>query len=120
MANFTWTPNKVKPSTPKYNVLRTPSESLKRRYYEIDSNEEKFYTLEFGLIQKSGAINGNNRDDIRAHFDANKGFYTSFSWTGVPSYISASPVTCRYETYEEDPDANGNVWKVTITFREEI
>jgi len=121
MADFTWTPIQVVPSAPQFNVKRTRAVSFKRRYYEIDSNEEKLYTLNFGLIEASGALNGNSRDDIRAHYDAQKGFYTNFDWTAVPTYInSGSNINCRYESYDEVPDANGNVWKVTIVFREEV
>ena len=121
MADFTWTPVQVIPRTPQENVKRTKTESLKRRYYEIDSSVEKFYTLNFGLIEASGAANGNSRDDIRAHRDAHKGYYTSFLWTGVPAYINAGgDITCRYESYEEVPEADGNVWNVTIVFREEV
>jgi len=117
MANFTWTPKIVIPSKPTYNILQTLTESFKRRYYEVDSNEEQLYTLKFGWIQKTTVTN--NRDAIYAHYTGNKGEYSSFSWTGVPSYISNDAVTVRYVDYQETPDVDGNVWEVTIVFRKE-
>jgi len=120
MADFTWTPDKVVPSTPSYNIIQTKAESFKKRYYEIDSNEEQFFTLLFGWISKTYLTTVNYRDVLYSHYTTNKGVYNSFSWTVPPTYISAVPVTVRYADYQETPSVDGNVWEVTTVFRVEV
>lgn len=124
MADFTWTPIRIRKVPEKFNINVTPTESMKRRYYEIDSNMEELFELDFGFIQRTGAVNGVNRDDIHDHYVANKSFYSSFSWTSVPAWISGSPVTARYESYNEDPpndsDFGGELFHVTVVLRKEV
>lgn len=116
-SDFIWTPKEVIPQTPIMNIDSTESESFKKDYNQFDSNIKYFYTLVFGQIKRTGATL--NRQDIYDHFIARNGSFSSFSWTTVPTWISASPITVRYASYEEQPMANGNVFDLTVTFRKE-
>lgn len=120
MADFIWTPDLVVPLTPRYNIIETQSEDFKRRFYEVDSNEEQLYDLIFGEISKSLTSGPNYRDALYSHYTTNKGVLNSFSWTVPPSSISGSPIAVRYSDYQETPDANYNVWNVRIQFRVEV
>ncbi|MBU2249749.1 MAG: hypothetical protein KKD77_23585 [Gammaproteobacteria bacterium] len=116
-SDFIWIPQEVIPSPPVMNIDSTESESFKMDYNEFDSNIKYFYTLKFGKIKRTGATL--NRQDIYDHFVARKGNFEAFSWTTVPSWISATPIDVRYSDYQEEPFANGNVWEVSMTFRKE-
>lgn len=123
MADFTWKPDLVEPSTPRDNILKTPSENFRQVFYEVDSNEEQLFTLVFGDISKIPTAGPNSRDLIYAHFRTHKLFLNSFSWTNVPTYISddfGTPITVRYWRYTEIPKSDGNIWNVSMVFRKEV
>ncbi len=119
---FPWCPENipVKPLTPEVAIIRTETESFKVQRQLIDPTQLEKFELDFGEILNTGVTTC--RNSIRAHYIAQNHDYSSFSWTGVPSYISATPITVRYEGYEEEPvpRSNGTIWNVKLTFRKEV
>lgn len=113
MADFTWTPNWVRPQKPTFPVLVTEAESGKKQRGLLDTAAARTYRLSFEGV--SDAV----RNAIKDHYEAQYGEYSKFSWTTVPSYINeGSSMDVYYVDYDEDPLANG--WDIDIVFEKDI
>lgn len=115
---FTWEPEIVIPETPKYNIIETQSESMKRNFllFDDDGSPENEWMLDFGEVLLA------RRNEIRAHYLAQRGPFTKFSWSNPPTYITGEAVQVRYKKdggYKEEPVAHGQGWSVQVVFIEE-
>ena len=121
-ADFPWCPETIPPEpiSPEYAEVISESEVFKRQIQLLSVTPLEKFELDFGEIPASGVTIC--RDNIRAHYNAQLNRYYAFYWTGIPSWLSATSIHVRYESYEEKPipKANGTVWQVKLVFRKEI
>lgn len=124
--DFTWVPGIVspKPLTKRYPILRSNTDEFIIQRQLLSSTPEELFELDFGEILGSSDPIGNNRDDIRAHYDAQIHDFYKFYYKYPPDYInSGSQFYVRYEEYNEIPiryKSGLSIWKVKIIFRKEI
>ena len=119
MTDFAYSPNYVHAPSPVPSVEITRSRNFTRRSYLTETTFVKKYELHFGDVTLA------KRNLLLEHFEGQYGPYTSFTWTNPPSYVSALPITVRYDEessgmgyYEETPEVGGNVFTVILYFRE--
>ena len=118
MANFSYEPNYVHSPSPIPSIEADRSKNFTLRSYLTEQEFVRKYELHFG------DVNLIKRNLLLAHYEGQYGPYSSFIWTNPPSYVSASPITVRYDEessgmgyYEETPAVGGNVFSVTIYLR---
>jgi hypothetical protein len=126
---FIWTPDNIppKPLSKKYAFVRSQADSpykIQRQLTDATPLEE--FELDFGEIPAIGSPTGNNRNDIKAHWDAQIIDLYKFYWNSVPAYIAVAPFYVRYlpDGYQEEPlrgdGKTAVIWSVKIKFMKEV
>ena len=88
---FTLAPSEVIELEPIYNNVITPSESMKKEFFNLSATALQRYHIKFNVLTTA------NKDILLAHFKAQSGGYYPFSWTSVPAYIeSGANITGRW------------------------
>lgn len=110
--NFTWDSHRVEPIGPKYNVLVTEMEGMRKKTRLKSTKPARSWKLYFRVQ------NNTERTALKGHYDGQFGELTPFYWTSIPEHISdESSIYVRYTSYEEDP-IQFNTWEISMTFEE--
>lgn len=111
---FTMIASEVTTLEPVYNNVETPTESMKKEYFNIATTPLEQYELFFKARTDA------QRDVILTHFNDQLGSHHDFSWTSVPNYIdSGNNITGRWVKGSFQMSVIGNKWNVTIQFEKE-
>ena len=112
---FSLTPQVVRPLSPKYHNIITPSESMKKEYINLSATPTEQYKLKFK------AVSNGSRGTLLTHYEDQSGGYYEFSWQSVPSYIGGgSNITGRWIDGSLTMSPIGaDQWECEITFEKD-
>jgi hypothetical protein len=111
---FTLVPSSVETFEPQYNNVQTPTESMKKEYFNISSTAVQKYKLNFKVLTNT------DRDTLLTHINAQLMSHYSFSWQSVPSYIgSGANITGRWVQGSLKISINSNKWSVSLNFEKD-
>lgn len=112
---FSLVPNEVITEESEFHNIITPSESMKKEYYNLSATSVDKYTLNFKALTNA------ERDTLKDHYDDQYGGYHNFSWQSVPSYIgSGSNITGRWiDGSLKMTPVSESYWKCEIMFEKE-
>lgn len=114
MADFEFGIHRVTNSPPKYNVLETEMEGMKKKTRLKSTTPVREWSIEIR------ARTNTERDAILAHYSGQNGSLTAFNWI-VPSFWGGSTYYVRYKSFAyESPEGLGSLHNFQITFEEAI
>jgi len=88
---FSLVPNEVISMEPDFHNIITPSESMKKEYYNLSATSVDTYRLRFKTLTST------DRQTLLTHYNEQYGGFHNFSWQSVPSYIgSGANITGRW------------------------
>ena len=118
MADFTTLPSEVIEVAPDYHNIITQTESMKKEFLNLAATPVRRYRLKFN------AQTTTVKDAILAHYDAQYGGYTSFSWAtaAVPAHVNGgAAMTGRWIDGSLQFTGIGyKMWNISMEFEKSI
>ena len=113
--DFALVPVLMTPKKRDFANIQTESESDKKEYLNMSTTPVNSWICKFMLSDANYAT-------FISHYNGRYGGYDSFSFTGVPAYISGSPITGRWvdKSLKENPFPNAKgQWEISVEFEKE-